>query len=313
MPSRMRLQISSSLKQAVEDLTVRRALDEASQAFAVDLPEGPASSTPDLDARVLLSAATGWSWAQLLANPKAVLESSVVSVWASYVQRRQHGEPVAYILGHKEFWGLEFFVGPEVLIPRPDTEILVETALKFLKTAKEQLCFKEPLRVLDVCTGSGCVAVALAYETQRLGLNCEIAATDVSPLAVQTALKNVERWVPGRVRVTQADLTAGQEGPWDLIVSNPPYLTSEETAQRLGPGQWKEPALALDGGPDGLALLRRLIEETLPKLASGGCLVLEAGSTQMTELTEFLTNKGLKVQVFPDLAGLPRVLLAELP
>lgn len=296
-------------------ITVRRALDEAARAFAIPLPNGPASSTPELDARVLLAECTGWSWAFLLTHPEEVLPTQVRLVWEQYVQRRQQGEPVAYLVGKKEFWGLEFRVGPGVLVPRPDTEILVEVALTFLErfSAKQLAPPPRKLRVLDVCTGSGCVAVALAHEARLRGLSCEVVATDISPVAVQTARANVARLVPGLVEIYQTDLTAGLVGPWDLVVSNPPYLTTEETAQRLGLGQWKEPGLALDGGPEGLDLLRRLIDEVVPQLAKTACLAVEAAEVQMPALSQILADRGLRCTTTSDLAGLTRVLAAELP
>lgn len=296
-------------------LTVRRALDEAAQAFALPLPDGPASSTPELDARVLLSSCTGWSWAFLLAHPETVLPAELRPIWDQLVQRRRQGEPVAYLVGKKEFWGLEFQVGPGVLVPRPDTEILVEVAIRFLERFAAERLTPAPrkLRVLDVCTGSGCVAVALAHEARQRGLPCEVAATDLSPVAVQTARANVARLVPGLVNVYQTDLTAGLAGPWDLVVSNPPYLTTEETEQRLGPGQWKEPGLALDGGSDGLDVLRRLIDEVVPQLMQGACLAVEAADSQMPALSRLLAECGLRWTTTADLAGLTRVLAAELP
>jgi release factor glutamine methyltransferase len=297
----------------LEKLTVNENLRRAAELFALPPPSGPGSATPDLDARVLWEHVFGWSRTRLILEADRVVEPP--DSWQKAVLRRCSGEPVAYVTGHKEFWGLDFAVGPGVLVPRPDTETLVEAALESWK-AENPHEGKKLYRVLDVCTGSGCVGVALASVFQKEGREglWSVEASDLSVVAVETARTNSERLVGGRVEVYQADLTLGLSGPWDLIVSNPPYLTSEETAERLGPGGWKEPGLALDGGPEGLDLLRRLVEEAQEKLSPGGWLWIEAAPGQMNELCRIFSSSGLEsLRVRCDLSGLKRVLGGQKP
>ena len=285
----------------------------AAGLFALPPPSGPASATPELDARVLWEHVFGWSRTRLILDADRVVEPP--SSWKKAVLRRCSGEPVAYITGHKEFWGLDFNVGPGVLVPRPDTETLLEAALESWK-AENQRGEKKIYRVLDVCTGSGCVGVALASVFQKEGQNglWSVEASDLSAVAVETARANSERLVGGAVKVHLADLTLGLSGPWDLIVSNPPYLTSEETAERLGPGGWKEPGLALDGGAAGLDLIRLLAGQAQEKLNPGGWLWIEAAPGQMRALHRIFGDAGLEsLRARRDLGGLERVLGGRKP
>lgn len=222
------------------------------------------TASPALDARVLLGHAVGLEPAALLARWPETLDSGPEAALWQAVDRRAAGEPVAWITGHQDFMGLDFSVGPGLLVPRADTETLVEAALALLAVAPPAS------RVVDVGTGTGCVAVALAALAPA---GHEIWAVDRADEALAMTRRNAGRLLgPGRrVRVEASDLLTGVEGPWHLIVSNPPYLTPAETAERVGAGGWREPALALDGGgDDGLDLIRRLVAQAEESLSPGG-------------------------------------------
>lgn len=276
-------------------MTYREAFVAASRRLAAgSVP----NESPDLDARVLLAHAARFSTAALLARWPELVDPETVRGLDAAVQRRLAGEPVAWIVGSKEFLGMDFEVGPGLLVPRPDTETLVEAALE-VSPGK---------RVVDVCTGTGCVAVGLAALSPG---PLEAWACDVSPVAVETARRNAARLLspPRSVTVVHSDLLDQLPGPWDLIVSNPPYLTSAETRERVGPGGWKEPALALDGGEDGLGLIRRLIAESVTRLAPGGWVLLEAAGAQMSDLCRMMGAAGFfDLKTWADLAGVVRVI-----
>jgi len=259
------------------------------------------TESPDLDARVLLAHAAGLSSAALLARWPDPLPEAAAAAFGALVDRRAVGEPVAWITGVQEFYGLEFEVGPGLLVPRADTETLVEAA-------REVWPRGPGVRAADVCTGTGCVAVALAHAAPD---PAEVWAGDVEPRAVETAGRNAAKLLarPRSVRVVTSDLLDNLPGPWHLIVSNPPYLTPAETHDRVGAGGWKEPALALDGGgDDGLELIRRLVAQAAERLLPGGWLLIEAGGPQSPTVAELLVRRGFDgIRIWKDLAGIDRV------
>ncbi len=289
---------------------------EAFAAAAARLAAGPyTGDTPELDARVLLGHATRLDHASLLARWKDVLDQAALSRFEQAVSRRLTGEPVAWITGFKEFLGMEFETPPGLLVPRADTETLVESAREqlqaLLDAQKPSAAQQRPLRIVDVCTGTGCVAVGIAALAPP---PVEIWAGDISPLAVATARRNAERLLSGDrlVNLVESDLLEALSGPWDLIVSNPPYLTTAETRERVERLGWKEPALALDGGADGLEVPIRLIDQASERLAPAGWLLMEAAGNQMKTLREFLVSKGfVDVRTWSDLAGVERVISAR--
>ncbi len=250
-----------------------------------------------LDAEVLARHVLGWDRAELLTRwhlpPPGVFEAA----YAAVIARRAAREPVALITGHREFWGLDFHVTRDVLIPRPETELLVERALA--------LCARRPCgRIVDVGTGSGCIAVALAHElpsTHVVGVDCSAAA-----LAV--AARNVARYgLTGRVHLVRSDLLEAIAGPVDLIVSNPPYVARDD-ALGLQPEVIDfEPGVALFADDDGLAALRELCEAAASRLAPNGLLVVEFGATQEPALRAMARARGWTMETTVDLAGLPRV------
>lgn len=277
---------------------------EAFAATVARLAAAPhPTETPELDARVLLGHASGLSHAALLACWSDVFAAD--ELLEAALLRRLAGEPVAWITGTKEFLGLEFETPAGLLVPRADTETLVEAALELLRTLPSAR--ESSVKVVDVCTGTGCVAVGLAALSP---VPVEAWAGDVSELAVATAARNAGRLLKnGQVTVVESDLLEKLPGPWDLIVSNPPYLTSAETRERVVAGGWREPALALDGGPDGLELPRRLIRQARERLAPGAWFLMEAAGPQMPELAAFLTSQGfVEIRTWKDLAGIERVI-----
>lgn len=227
------------------------------------------SETPALDAQVVLAHVLGCSRSWVLAHPDISLTPAQVAGLESALARLQAGEPLPYVLGHWEFYGLDFSVSRQVLIPRPETELLVEQALSWLHL--------HPARRygLDVGTGSGCIALSLVHHIPDLRL----LASDISPDALEQAQLNLRRHsLQERVTCVLADLFPALGTPFDLICANLPYIPSEELA-RLKVGLW-EPQLALDGGPDGLSLVRRFLERAPSHLASGGLLLAEIEANQ---------------------------------
>lgn len=231
------------------------------------------------------------------------------------IGRRATGEPVAYIVGSKEFWGLEFTVDARVLVPRPESELLVERAVARLLDRDGTAT--EPCRVIDCCTGSGCVGVALAHELAVRGREVELWLTDIDPQALQVAHSNAERLLSDRQqvqwRVVQSDLLDRvQQTEIDAVVANPPYLTTSCTEQTLRHYGWGEPRLALDGGADGLALYPRLLRSAADRLSTGGYLIVECGDDQTARIAAMLRETGYHyVNELCDLAAKPRAVEAQ--
>ena len=255
-----------------------------------------ASDTARLDAELLLGHVMSVRRAALIAHPERTLSSAQENAYEELVAQRAEHYPLPYLTGHVEFYGLEFGVTPEVLIPRPETELLVDLALA-----------REPDTVVDVGTGSACIAVALAVHLP----GALIYATDISPAALAVARLNAERHsVAGRVRLFAGDLLTPRPPLVDVIVSNPPYVTDDEWASLPISVRDHEPRLALDGGPDGLTIIQRLLSEAPSVLRPGGSLLIEIGARQ-AEPAMHLARTAFPeatVRVHPDLAGHDRVL-----
>ncbi|HET9741025.1 MAG TPA: peptide chain release factor N(5)-glutamine methyltransferase [Solirubrobacteraceae bacterium] len=265
--------------------TVREALDSALIALTASGCE-----TPRLDAEVLLAAAMGVDRAVLIADPGRGLEPAEARAFQDAARRRVQREPVAYILGRKGFRRLELGVDPRVLIPRPETEHVVEAALGLPAGA----------RVVDVGTGSGAIALALADERPDL----EVLATESSPGALAVARANAAR-LGLAVELLEGDLLEPVSGPVDGVVSNPPYVRAGE---RLAPELGYEPAQALYGGEDGLDVYRRLV----PAAARAAFVALEIGAGQAADVTTLVREAGFQaVEVAPDLAGIERVVVGR--
>ena len=273
-----------------------------------------------IDADVLARHALGgWERGQLLVRAHDACPAGFAGVFEALVRRRERREPTGYIIGHREFWNLDMEVGPGVLVPRPETELLVEEALSRLSpagTGEEGVT--EPAgaaapadaRIADVGTGSGCVSVALA----RWLPACVIVAIDTSDEALAVARRNAERHhVTGRVRFVRADLLAGVEGPFDAIVSNPPYVPVADIAGLQPEVRDHEPPQALAGGDDGLDVIRRLVPEAASALGPGGWLLFEFGFGQAEGVRAIVAAEPTLelVELKPDLAGIPRVAVAQ--
>jgi len=245
---------------------------------------------------VLLAHVLGTSRTALLTHPERALTPGQLSSYRTLVRRRASGYPLPYLTGHVEFYGLEFEVTPEVLIPRPETETLVDLALA-----------RQPATIVDVGTGSGCIAVSLAVCLPEAA----IYAIEISSAALSVARRNTERHgVTERVRLIVGDVLTPRPGPADLIVSNPPYIPTSQCASLPISVRNHEPRLALDGGPDGLSIVRRLLAQAPAVLRPGGALLIEIGADQ-GEAAGHLAHiffPQAAVRVHPDLAGRDRVL-----
>jgi release factor glutamine methyltransferase len=256
-------------------------------------------ASPRLDAEVLLAHVLGTTRVQLYTGFDKPLGDDELARYRELIKRRLGGEPVAYLVGEQEFWSMALHVDAHVLIPRPDSETLVEVGLRHARARPPGL------KIADVCTGSGAVALALAKELP----DAEVWASDVSPGALAVARRNAARHGLERVHLVEGDLLAPLRAaaPFDLIVANPPYLPAGDLAT-LAPEVQREPHLALVAGPTGLELADPLITGARDLLAPGGRLALEHGFDQGPVLRERFTRAGYaEVATTRDLAGHERV------
>jgi release factor glutamine methyltransferase len=264
---------------------------------------------PRLDAEVLLRHVLGLDRTGLFLRLSEPLTAGEAARFDGLVARRLAGEPVAYLTGEREFMGLPFLVGPAVLVPRPETELLVEWALDRLR----QRPAGRPATVVDVGTGSGAISLSLAHHLGA-GARRTIVAADVSAGAIATAAENRARLgLTGRVELVRGDLASWCRGPVDLLLANLPYLRPEQIA--ANPDLAAEPRLALDGGADGLASIARLVAEAPRLLAPGGAIGLEIDPSQAEAVTALAKAAfpAAEIEVLPDLAGLTRHVVARLP
>ena len=260
-------------------------------------------ATPRLDAELIVAHVLALPRIQLYVQSDRPLLATELADIRALIKRRQAGESVAYLVGKKEFWGLELAVDARVLVPRPDTETLIEEARARLEGV-------EAPRIADVGTGSGALAVTLA----KLRPDAVVFASDVSAGALEVARGNAER-LGVAVTFLEGDLAAPllPHAPFRLIVANLPYIPSADLAA-LPPEVRAEPALALDGGADGLDLVRRLIGAATAQLAAGGALALEIGAGQAAATSALLTGAGfVEISLRPDLAGVERVVAGVRP
>ena len=260
---------------------------------------------PRLTSEILLGHVLSLPRVKLYMDLDRPLSKEELATYRALIQRRLAFEPTQYLVGFKEFYGRRFAVDKRVLIPRSETELLVESVLHDVKK-------DAPSRVLDVCTGSGCIAVTIAAERPQ----ASVWATDLMAGAIEVAKKNAEaHQVDGRVTFFQGDLLAAVPSGtrFDVIVSNPPYVKTGELAT-LQKEVRQEPREALDGGPEGVTLIARLVTDALPLLKSGGLLAVEIGEDEGTAVRELLTRAGYHdVKIEKDLARHERMALGRAP
>jgi len=273
-------------------LTLGVAAAMLTRSFAEAGLDGPAR-----DARVLVAAAAGVGTEMLLAHPDRPLDAEAAARALAFCRRRIAREPVARILGRREFYGRAFEIGPDVLDPRPDTETLVDLALGLVREAASA---GRRLRILDVGTGSGCIAVTLLAELAT----AEAVATDVSAAALALARHNAAvHGVVDRLDFVQTDVADGIAGPFDLIVSNPPYIAREVIATLEPEVRCHDPVLALDGGVDGLTIYRHLAVAAPRLLVPGGWIAVEVGIGQASAVEQMFTEGLWQVPELTLLAG----------
>lgn len=285
---------------AEEPWTVRRVLEWTTSHL-----KKHGSDTPRLDAEILLAHARGCQRIQLYTQFDEPLSDAVRGQMRELVQRRSKAEPVAYLVGQREFFSLGFKVTRDVLIPRPDTETLVMEILDAIKGLSSP-------RVLDLCTGSGCVAIAVAKNSK----SAHLTAIDISAPAIAIARENVDRHqLADRVDLIESDLFGAipKDAKFEVIAGNPPYIPAAEIEQLDAEVARHEPRLALDGGADGLSVLKRIINDAPQFAAPKGLLLLEFTPEQASVLESLLTSHGgyTDISIRKDLGHRPRVLKAR--
>ena len=280
------------------------------------------AQSPVLDANILLCHFLNISKTALICNDSRILTEAELDTIQQGIEKRLSGLPVAYITNHKEFFGYDFYVDQNVLIPKPDTELLVEQALlavnKAFATAPEK---NADYKIADVCTGSGCIAISVLKTLfQKYGSSIKVAASDISKAALVVAEKNADTLLSQEERQNisfyQGDLfqafSSSENQKFDMILSNPPYVPTNLTEELLSDGR-SEPRLALDGDSDGLGIIRRLVEEAKNHLKEGGVFFLEAGEYNVEEAGKCLLKAGFTdIFIHKDLAGLLRLVEAHI-
>lgn len=289
--------------EAAQTWTVARLL-----AWTREFFERRGMDAPRLSAEILLAHALGCERIELYTRYERVPDEAARARFREHVRRAGEGEPIAYLIGYKEFFSLRFAVSPHVLIPRPETEMLVERTIAVVRGSEGRL-----RRILDVGTGSGCIAVSLARHLP----DAEICASDVSPEALAVARENAERHAVGqRIELRQGDLLApwADAEPFDVIVSNPPYVATGEAESLEASVRDHEPHAALFAGPDGLALIRALIADAPGRLRPGGRLLIEIGHRHAGAVRGLLDAGGWTgIVCYKDFAQHERVACAEAP
>jgi release factor glutamine methyltransferase len=283
-----------------------QTIEAARRALTVRLKAGSIESA-ELDARILTGHALGLDLTGMISAANRLLTPDESARLEDYARRRLTGEPVARIFGHKEFWGLPLQLSAATLVPRPDTETVVELALEMLQSSADP---DRQWRIADIGTGSGAILLALLSELpDGYGVG-----TDISVAALRTAGRNaVHLGLSRRAAFVACDYASALSGPFDLIASNPPYIRSADIAGLSIEVRDHDPLLALDGGTDGLDAYRALIPQAARLLASGGALVVEAGQGQSGEILGLIDAAGLTCERPPkaDLAGIRRAVVGR--
>jgi len=269
--------------------------------------------SPRMNAELLLMFILGCDRAYLFSHPERELTPEERARYAEVITQRASGIPAQYITGHQEFWGLDFIVTPAVLIPRPETEHVIETVLPLARGDRAdggRASSPGPLRIIDIGTGSGCIAIALAKELPL----AEIHAVDISPAALEIARANAARHqLQTRITFRQGDLLAGfPPNHFDLVVSNPPYVGESEEDQVQLEVRKFEPRTAVFAGHSGLEVIARLVPQAADALKPGGWLVMEISGTIVAGVNRLLQTWN-QVRTINDLQGIPRVAAAQKP
>jgi len=259
--------------------------------------------TPLLDCTVLLAEALEITRETLFASLFECIDKESFTLYKNFIDKRCRGIPVSYIRKRKEFYGLEFYVDERVLVPRPDTETVVDTMLSLVDKNPEIHT------IHDACTGSGCIAISLKYNRPEL----IISASDISPGAEEVFFRNARNILGEQIPFYCSDLLQHVDGCFDSIVANPPYLSDKEVDDMKKIG-WPEPGLALRGGPSGVSTSHLLIQEALEKIRPGGFLVLESCPSNMKNLVTIMDNCGFTgIFIQKDLGARDRVILGRRP
>ena len=285
-------------------MTIFEAINKAATTLST---AGIANARPD--AEVLLSHIIRKDRVWLITHRDDVLDDKNRRDFDGAIQRRSKREPLQYIIGNQEFWGLEFKVTPDVLIPRPETELIVESVIAIIQDRNK------PVRIIDLCTGSGCIAVSLAKELAF----AHVIATDASDKALAVARENTrDHGVADRIRYLEGDLFEPLKeldirGQIDIIVSNPPYVRESDLPALQSEVKDYEPLMALIAGPEGTEMAQRIIKHATAYLKKNGALIMEMGLGQAGTLTRMVEATGAygKPEVLKDLAGIERVIVAE--
>ena len=294
-------------------MQIRQALQQGLKT----LNEHQVPSAP-LAAELLLMHALDCDRAHLHAHPERNLSRSLADRYFDGITERASGKPTQYIVGHQEFWGLDFLVDTDVLIPRPETEHLIEAVLELIDLegiVKNGRMRQDTFHMIDVGTGSGCIALALAHELPH----ADVVACDISPKALRVAERNAARLgLSERVTLMESDLlarflTTEQIGPWDFIVSNPPYVSRQELDGLQREVRDFEPPIALSEleGSDAIEIYRRLIPQAHKLLRPSGYLIMEIGSGMERQILQLFEPEWENVQIRRDLQGLSRVIIAR--
>ena len=296
-------------------MTIHDILNESTKALeAVDIPSAR------LDAEVLLSFSLGCDRLEFYKNPDMTISETQLSAFRNLIARRSQWEPVAYITGRKEFWTFVLEVNNSVLIPRPDTEIIVEEALKVVKILgstseldsglRRNDCTKKPMRILDIGTGSGAIALALALEIT----GAKVVATDISPAALNLAQKNAAALgLKEKIDFRQGNLFEPVDGIFDIIVCNPPYISAQDYEKLPAGVKNYEPQDALLAGKSGLEFYEKLIYQAAGFVQKNGWLLLEIGAKQEAGVRGIMETSSCydSIEMSRDYAGLPRVIKAR--
>lgn len=291
-----------NLEGSFESLSIDDARRKLTAIFA-----SQGLDSPELDARILLGEALKLDLTGLIAQGERHITGNDALILSSFADRRISGEPVARILGWKEFWGLPLELSPATLVPRPDTETVVEAALEFLRDENMR---GEAIRIADIGTGSGAILLALLSELP----NATGIGTDISVEALETAFRNARKLaLDERASFVECDYATGLTGMFNLIVSNPPYIPSCEIGRLAVDVRGHDPHLALDGGDDGLDAYRAIAPEACALLKPGGALIFEVGRGQDSDVRTIMATAGLTAEDAPrsDLAGVRRVVIGR--